>query len=135
MASGIEAAGLVLGIFPVVIQTVDWYRGVVTGRDVKLLVDSLRTYELIFYNAVENLLRSTVPIGELKVLLDDKTGAAWKSKSLNDNVTEHLGQAAECILGKISDIYKTLLRLKRKLPVSEVLFRHCARWIPTLMTI
>lgn len=119
MAAGIDVAGLALAVFPIVIGMVDRYSGLVTGRDINFLADSLRNNEQMFLNSIELLLQSTVPPAELRVLLDDFDGDPWKSKSLNERVTENLGQQAESILEKINDIYKTVLGLKLKLPVGK----------------
>lgn len=117
--SGIETAGLVLAVFPLVIDAVTKYNGLVKGRDCKVLGESLKNNEQMFLNSVEFLLRSTIPPEDLRVLLDDMTGELWKSEWLAARVTEHLGREAESVFKKIDDIYKTVSRLKQKLPVSS----------------
>ena len=120
MLSGIEAAGLALAIFPVVVEMVDWYGGNVTGRDSKLLAESLRNHERMFLNSLESLLRSVVPAGELQILLSDLTGEAWRDQVLNSKVAEHLGCEVDSIMEKIDEIYRTVLKLKDKLPVGSL---------------
>lgn len=120
MAAGIETAGLALAVFPIVIGIVDWYSGGVSGRDIKLLAESLKNNEKMFLNSVESLLRCIVPAAELQILLDDLEGDPWRSQTLSAKVAEHLGCEADSILEKINDIYKTVLNLKEKLPVSRI---------------
>lgn len=116
--SGIEAAGLALAVFPLVLDAVAKYNGLVTGRDIKLLSESLKNNEQMFYNAVEFLLRSTVPPEDLRVLLGDLSSDLWKSEWLSNRVAQNLGHKAGSIFLKIDGIYKTVLKLKQKLPVS-----------------
>lgn len=119
MATGIDAAGLALAIFPVVISTVDWYSGRISGRDFKHLSESLKTNEKIFLNSIELLLRCIAPPREVKDFLDNLKGPQWKSESLEKKVKEHLGDEAESILDKMKDIYRTINKLGDKLPVRD----------------
>jgi hypothetical protein len=121
--SGIEVAGIVLAVLSALIQGVGGYNDVVTGRDVNLLVESLKDNKLMFENSVEYLLRSTIPPGELELLLGDLRGESWQDRGLHQRVIAHLGQNAENILRKIKDIYNTVSQLQRKLPVSGFCFR------------
>lgn len=120
--SGIDIVGLVLSVFPVVVEIVGWYVPRVKGRDANLLAESLRNNEQMFLNSVEQLLRCTVPPGELQTLLADRGGEAWRSKSLNDRVADHLGERADAILENVKDIYKTVSALQKKLPVCRMRF-------------
>lgn len=117
--SGIEVAGIVLAVLGALIKGVDVYDGVVTEREVKLLVTSLQVQKLMFSNSVEQLLRSIVPADELEQLLNDPGGDTWRHNGLDQRVVEHLGEGAEDINKKIHDIYKTLSKLQQKLPVCD----------------
>lgn len=116
--SGIEVAGLALALFPIVIELVDAYSGALTGRDINHLAESLKNHQQIFLNAVEYLLHYTIPAQQLRALLADPSGALWQDQELNDSVQRELGIRAASILGKISDIHKTITKLMAKLPVS-----------------
>lgn len=116
--SGIEAAGIVLAVLGVLIQGVGGYKEVVTGRDVNLLVESLKDNKMMFSNAVEYLLRSVVPPDELTRLLNDPSGDPWRDADLKQRVMAHLGPDAGSILQKIYDIRRTVEQLQKKLPVS-----------------
>ena len=119
--TGIERAGLALAIFPVVVEMADWYSGKITGRDSKLLAESLRNNEQMFLNSLESLLRSAMPAAELQGLLSDVTGDAWRDQALNDRLVEYLGCEADTIMDSINDIYGTVSKLKEKLPVGTLL--------------
>lgn len=122
---GIEVVGLALAVFPIAIKEVERYKGVITGRDIRHLADSLKNNERIFTNSVENLLRSVVWTSELAVLLGDLHGDAWRDDNLRQKVTKHLGQDADDILLKIKEIHGTVSQLQRKLPVSNKTYIWC----------
>ena len=67
--AGIDTAGLVLAVFPVVIDIVTWYDDRVRGRDTKLLAESLENNKQMFVNSIEYLLKSVVPPADLRILL------------------------------------------------------------------
>ncbi|SMR52358.1 unnamed protein product [Zymoseptoria tritici ST99CH_1A5] len=117
--SGIEVAGLALALFPIVIELVDAYSGALTGRDINHLAESLKNHQQIFLNAVEYLLHYTIPAQQLRALLADPSGALWQDQELNDSVQRELGIRAASILGKISDIHKTITKLMAKLPIPD----------------
>jgi hypothetical protein len=123
--SGMEAAGLALGVFPVVISLIDMYSGSVTGRDIRYLIESLKNNEKMFLNSVESLLRSVTSPSEVQVLLGDLSGAAWKDPRLSNKVVEHLGgpeAEGKRILEMVNDVYRTVSALKVKLPVRYCVF-------------
>lgn len=115
--SGVEVAGLVLGAFPIVIQIIDSYRGVLAGRDTDFLLETLRNNELIFRNSIRLMLRSIIPATELDVLLENLGGDVWEDVSLNARMSQ-VGQDADAIIQNLKVIYATLSKLKKKLPVS-----------------
>lgn len=116
--SGIEVAGIVLAVLGALIKGVGGYNEVVTGRDVKLLVESLKDNRIMFSNSVEYLLRSIVSPDELTTLLNDPNGDTWRDSDLDGRVIAHLGPDASNFTHKILDIYNTLALLQKKLPVS-----------------
>lgn len=122
--SGLEVAGLVLGVFPVLTQMVSSYRGELVGRDAAYLLESLRNNELVFRNGIELMLRSIIPATELEVLLEDLGGDAWKDDALNDRIMTQMGRDARAIIRNLKDIYRTLSRLKQTLPVSRSASAH-----------
>ena len=116
--SGVEAAGIILAVIPIVVEIIDWYESRVRGRDTKHLVESLKNNRHIFLNSIESLLLSAVPAAEVQALLRHPDGTGWKDKSLESRVSDVLGHDANIIFSKIQHIYKTLVKLQKKLPVS-----------------
>ena len=119
MVAGIEVAGLVLAVFPAVIEVVDLYSGAITGRDIRRLAGSLANQKHIFKNVLEGILRSIVSEAKLQELLDDPRGDAWKDETLNEDIRRRLGTEADIILNQISGIYQTMVKLQEKLPVNN----------------
>lgn len=119
--AGIETAGLVLGVFPVLVELIGWSSGGSThpSRDALTLVTSLRTVETIFNNSVASLLHD-VAIEPLQVaeLLRNPTGPLWHDELLNRHVTACLGDQARQILDQVNEIYRTVDKLRAKMPVS-----------------
>lgn len=113
-----EAAGLVLSIIPVVVGTINWWEGRSRGRDMQHLAESLENNRHIFLNSIETLLRSALPAAQVQILLHDPVGDAWRDPILEQQVIDVLGNDGRDILGKVTHIYKTLLKLQKKLPVS-----------------
>ena len=121
----VNPVGLALGVFPPVIFFVEWYsskwyisRLLGSAREIKHLADSLRDSEQLFVNSVHDLLRSTVPPVELKILLDDVQGDLWRNGRLDERVVEQLGpEAADRIRESVDNIRKTVLKLKQRLAV------------------
>jgi hypothetical protein len=117
--AGIEAAGLALAIFPIVTQTLDWYGGILTGRDIRDLADSLRNNEQIFLDSVESLLRSAVPAAQVDFLLSAPDGESWKNGSLRQSVSDQLGVDAARLFKNVDTIHIILRKLNEKLPVRQ----------------
>lgn len=115
--SGIEAAGLALGVFPVVIDMLTKYSGLIRSRDVKRLANSLANNELIYRNCVKHFLHEVWP-EELATLMGNLEHEKWSSTTLNEEVVQNLGQEAENIVKIIRDIHQTISGLHQKLPVS-----------------
>lgn len=115
--SGIEAAGLALGLFPVVIDMLTKYSGLIRSRDVERLANSLANNELIYRNCVKHFLHEVWP-EELATLMGNLEDEKWNSTTLKEKVVQNLGQEAENIIKIISDIQQTVPVLHRMLPVS-----------------
>ena len=112
--SGIEVAGIVLAVLGALIKGVGGYGKVVTGRDVRLLEESLKDNKIIFSSSVGHLLRSTVTANELTRLMNDTLGNTWTKNSLDERMIAYLGAHARNIISKLDDIYNTLSQLQKK---------------------
>jgi hypothetical protein len=118
VASGIEAAGMIESLLSVLIKRVEGYCRLLTGRDINLLLESLKGSKIMFSNSIEYLLRSIVPVDELARLMSDPMGGIWREHDLDQRVIAHVGENAESMTKKLHDIYGTISRLQTKLPVS-----------------
>jgi hypothetical protein len=67
--SGFEAAGLALGLWPVVLNLAEMYKASKDGRAMTSLAMKIRTYEIIFKQSVSKLLQ-----GDEDLLSKDRVG-------------------------------------------------------------
>ncbi|KAI0411390.1 hypothetical protein F5X98DRAFT_357338 [Xylaria grammica] len=84
--SGLEAAGLVLGIIPLAVKAVQCYRETFYSikrvkRDLDYLERDLQTEQLRLQNTCETLLIGIVPPTKIHSMIEDPFGLEWKSYS------------------------------------------------------
>ena len=126
MATGIEAAGLVLGAFPIVLSFLDHYR---TGLATLQEWWKFRTEFLTFFHEVgvqsvffsENLEALLAPIveseDEMKALLDDPGGPSWRDPVLEERLKERLPKSYDWYRLTITAIDNILENLKKRLGI------------------
>lgn len=122
MATGIEAAGLALAIFPIVIQGLKFYsegcKTIVEWRryrkGVKELTRQLTVEQSLFENTCISLLGDMVSAKESASLMEDPGGEAWKTpkiqKVLHGYLPENLVQP---FLDAVAALYETLEELQQ----------------------
>lgn len=88
--SGLEIAGLILGLVPVVQAGIDYHRNSLTGKEMRQLQRTFFTQRNIFMNTIEELLAPLVSDAQLKKLLDDPKGVAWQDLRLSSKLQQHL---------------------------------------------
>jgi hypothetical protein len=96
--SGIEVAGLVFGVLPLLIETVKAYSTLADGlhrlrhysKEVKSIALQLNTQHVIFLNHCRLLLRIVENERVVEEMLEDQTDQRWTSKTLNDKMNEVL---------------------------------------------
>jgi hypothetical protein len=117
--SGIEVAGLVFGVLPVLIEVVKSYSTVCSGlrtfrhysREVKSVFRRLDVHQCIFLNECRLLLRLIEDEQEVEAMLRDKADRRWASKELNDRLNAVLGsnfQPCQNIIEETKDIIDEL---------------------------
>lgn len=108
--SDFETVGLLLGLYPVVIQAVDVYKATKSGRAAASMLRKLKTEEVIYHQFVQKLLA-------LNVQDDDPSNLEpWKSVTLSQNLRDRLGpKIANPILQILGEIDVLLKDLNTKL--------------------
>jgi hypothetical protein len=124
--SGIEIAGLVLGVFPVLISALKAYReGAETmtdwwkiARAYKKTQQDLSYHQILFEGNVERfLLPLVVDDDELTVLMADPAGNRWENDELEARLRQRLPKSYDLFLDIICDISKLVESLKKELGV------------------
>lgn len=110
---------LALSIFPVVVDTLTSYSHTFGSRSATDLASKLRTCEAIFKVQLETLLSSIASEEELDLARTGKVKDLWQRREFSEKLIENLGQdEIQPLLEAAENIYKTLTKLKNKLPVS-----------------
>jgi hypothetical protein len=96
--SGLEIAGVVFGVLPILIQAVKAYSGVASSfrtfrhysKEVRTVQVQFRCHHGIFLNECHLLLRLIEDERGAKNMLEDGTDQRWTNKQLNDKLNEIL---------------------------------------------
>ena len=99
MITGVEVAGLVLAVVPVLFSALDFYgRGLERLNDAKHYSRNLRSLRRdlscqinIFQNTVERLLQNAVPADYVQPLLTNPNGPLWSSEEVQRRLRLFLG--------------------------------------------
>jgi len=129
--SGIELAGLIIGVFPLLIHALerygegaellsDWWR---IQRAYKKCKHDLEYHQILFEENVERfLLPLVVDDDELKTLMNDPAGELWEEKELEDRLKERLPKSYQLFLGIMGDINDLMESMKKELGVHNAQF-------------
>ena len=98
MVTGIEAAGLVLGAFPLAIEGIKIYcNGIQTIKDMVKYREILSMFEyeisvedFFFRQTLEGLLEENMPKSDIQRLMNDPGGELWKSTDIQAGLQELL---------------------------------------------
>jgi hypothetical protein len=130
--SGIEVAGLLLGIFPLIITGLEHYRETASVLGVfwkirrKYLVwmHSVNICKLAFENNLEELLLPLIADDDqLKLLIADPQGPEWQNPQLEQCLRERLPKSYDLYLESISHIKETMDQLSHELGVDNSRFQ------------
>lgn len=127
MVTGVEAAGLVLAVLPLLVNQLDVYaRGIekikVLRRYRREFADysvGLGTQYAILLNTLEQALEGVVEDDdEVSELINHPRGECWKSPTLQSRLRLKLGRDYELFTGNTNSLLEMLERLSRKLEIS-----------------
>jgi len=124
MVTGIEAAGLVLGTFPLAIEAIKIYcNGVQTVKDMVKYQEilSMFQYEIsvedfFFRQTLKSLLEENLPKSDIERLMNDPGGELWKSVNIQAGLQELLqgDEAVNHFLKTATLLRETLQDVARK---------------------
>src|SRR5271156_2699676 len=116
--SGFEVIGVVLGVWPVVLNGLALYKATKDGRGYGLLLNELRTEEIVYREFVQHLLQADVPEADLVQLTDRKRSnvGLWKDQALHFSLERRLGhEKSKIVLETLAEMDKLLASLGEKL--------------------
>lgn len=120
--SGFEVIGVVLGVWPVVVNALTLYKATKDGRGYGLLLNELKTEEVVYREFVKLLLQADVPEADLVQLTDRKRSnvGLWKDRGLHFSLERRIGhEKSKLVLATLVEMDKLLVSLSEKLGGSE----------------
>ena len=111
--SGLEIAGLVVGLVPVVQLGIDRYNRGLAVRETRQLARSFATQKVIYMNTIEEILSSVVSDSQLHGLLQDPNGKAWQNPTLSEKLANHLGGVYPAFKDTMIDIKEMMDEMQK----------------------
>jgi hypothetical protein len=127
--SGVEVAGLVFGVLPILFEAVRAYSTVSNGlhtfrhwsKEVKSIALRLKVHNGIFLNECRLLLRLVEDEQVTEDMLEDRTDWRWTSKELNDKLKAVLKDSLELCCSIIEEIKDTVESMAEEMKKFDVL--------------
>jgi hypothetical protein len=127
--SGIEVAGLVFGVLPILFEAVRAYSAVSHGlhtfrhwsREVKSVALKLKVHNGIFLNECRLLLRLVEEEQVTEDMLEDRADWRWKSKELNEKLNAVLKDSLELCCSIIEETKDTVASMEEEMKKFNVL--------------
>ncbi|KAF7504982.1 hypothetical protein GJ744_001503 [Endocarpon pusillum] len=116
--SGFEVAGVVLALFPIIVDVVRSYKHLVSGQSLEYLIKDIFAEQIIFRSWMGHLLMPSVPVEALRDMLDPKSNkfGRWQDPVLHSAVQQSFGTTITAfLLVTLNDIHKELCAIKRAL--------------------
>jgi hypothetical protein len=121
--SGVEAAGLVLAVIPLLVSGLEFYaRGVATSRrfgryrqEFESLARELKTEETVLENSINHLLTGVIRSNDMPAFLSDPQGQQWKNANLEKKLRGRLGTSYEVYMGTVQHILETTEQFQARL--------------------
>lgn len=128
MVTGIEVAGLVLAVFPIVVNAIDEYRqGLERMKDwwryrtkFIALARDIDTQDLIFQENIELLLSPVVSDDvEMDALVNDPAGPEWAKPDLRERLMERLPKSFDAYIAIVQEMNRILEELQTHLGIVD----------------
>ena len=100
--SGFEVIGVVLGVWPLVVNTLQLYKSAKNGQGWEVLLDEVKTEETIYIDCVRLLLASDTSEADLMQLTswEKPNQHLWKDPSLQRSLQKRLGKEKSTLVLK-----------------------------------
>ena len=116
--SGFEVVGLILALYPVVIDAVQYCKKVRSGEIIRDIFEDVRTERIIFCNYIQQLCISKVASSSVQGITDPESNSfrLWKEETfLADMLASRDREAVVSILQTLKGIYDELLHVHQDL--------------------
>lgn len=126
MLTGVETAGLVLAVFPLVLDGLSrWLEGVQKVKRWRRIYRQLKNYEIrlqsqkvTYQNTLELLLDGIVQMGEdTAAMLADPRGDVWKKAKYDQLLRRRLDRAYDTFFETLQFMFTTLNEIEKKLGI------------------
>lgn len=133
--SGIEVAGLAVGILPILVEVVKSYSSIAKklhtlrhySKEVRSISGQLKVQQSIFLNEVRLVLRAVEREGEVEAMLEDTADERWTSEHLNDKLRVVLHNSFEACSSLIEGTYDAIQTMTEEMADFDVLFDRKAK--------
>jgi hypothetical protein len=126
MVTGVEAAGIILAILPLIVNQLDAYvQGLETiktfrtkryRRELESYLTRLGTQQAIFQNTLEHLLEDVADSDdEVRDLIGNPAGTLWQDPAFQDRLRERLGRDHDIYIKEMTILSGILQNLSDKL--------------------
>ena len=124
MLTGVETAGLVLAVFPLVLDGLShWLEGVDKVKRWRRIHRQLKIYEIrlqsqrvTYQNTLEWLLDGIVEAdGDIAAMLADPRGKVWKNAKYDHLLRRRLDRAYDSFFETLKSMFTTLGEIEKKL--------------------
>lgn len=116
--SGFEVVGVVLALFPIIVDGVRTYKHLTSGQSLEYLIKDILAEKIIFRSWIEHLLMPSVPVEALRDMLDPKSKkfGRWQDPGLQSAVQQSFGITTTAyLLATLNSIHQELCAIKSTL--------------------
>jgi hypothetical protein len=120
--SGFEVIGVVLGVWPLVVDALKLYKTLKNSPTWDLLFREFQTEKIIYVEFVGHLLAPDLLDGDFLELINQKSAnfARWENKELHSRLAERLGpEKSRLVLTTVQEMDRLLCDLNEKLTRKE----------------
>ncbi|KAI4708103.1 hypothetical protein J4E89_007223 [Alternaria sp. Ai002NY15] len=127
MATGIEAAGLVLGAIPLILAGLQFYaEGISVTRkywsyheEVSTILNDLEAENTMCINSIDILLKGVVTSKEMAEFLNDPRSARWKDKEFDRKLRARLRTSYDSYMASINQMVIIAEKFKERLKLND----------------
>lgn len=126
--SGVEVAGIVLGVIPVIVTALQNYAAGVSTiktlrkyeRELGSLIRQLKVQTEILRNTCEELLNGIDPASIVDTMLDNPGGTAWEDSEIDQQLKARLQGAYDPYMATLEDMKEAVEEIRSRLRIDKI---------------